>query len=206
VRSVAVRQLVWDMDGTLLDSGRVVPAAFAAAVRQLGGPVVAPVQVVACYSLGNSEVILAHLLGRPLGAGEIDEYYAQLGRMTVRPYPAVAEVIAALHARGHAVAVFTGASKRAADVLLASAGLAVDVLVGGDQVRPKPSADGLLRMAEFLGVAPPALTYIGDSPLDLRAARAAGSHSAAAAWGHQYDATEPADHTLTTPIEALGLI
>lgn len=44
---MATSELVWDMDGTLLDSTVVVPAAFVAAVRELGGPSVGPEQVVA---------------------------------------------------------------------------------------------------------------------------------------------------------------
>ena len=103
--------------------------------------------------------------------------------------------------------VFTGASSRAATILLRAAGIAVDVLVGGDEVtRPKPAADGLLLTARRLGVAPGDLAYIGDAPIDLRAATAAGGIGAAAAWGHQYERAEPADITLATPAEALALL
>ncbi|MFE3414894.1 HAD family hydrolase [Streptomyces mirabilis] len=83
-----------------------------------------------------------------------------------------------LRESGRPVAVFTGASSRAAAMLLRAAGLDIDVLIGGDHVqRPKPAGDGLLLAAEQLGVAPAALAYIGDSPLDLRAAATAGSRS-----------------------------
>jgi phosphoglycolate phosphatase-like HAD superfamily hydrolase len=92
-------------------------------------------------------------------------------------------------------------------MLLAAADIAVDVLVGGDEVsRPKPAADGLLLTARRLGVAPGDLAYIGDAPIDLRAATAAGGIGAAAAWGHQYERAEPADITLATPAEALALL
>ena len=50
------------------------------------------------------------------------------------------------------------------------------------------------------------MAYIGDAPNDLRAARAVGGLAAAAAWGHQYDAAEPADVTLAAPDEALQLV
>jgi phosphoglycolate phosphatase len=206
-RLVAIGQLVWDMDGTLLDSGVAVPAAFIAAVRQLGGPTVSAEQVVASYSRGTAEVILAHLLGRDLAADEADGYYAELSAASIEPYPGVADVLAALRARGHSVAVFTGASSRAAEMLLRSAGIGVDVLVGGDQIgHPKPAGDGLVVAARRLGIATADLAYIGDSPLDLRAAKAAGGYSAAAAWGHQYDAAEPADYRLAAPEEALRLV
>jgi HAD superfamily hydrolase (TIGR01509 family) len=195
------------MDGTLLDSSVVVPAAYVAAVRRLGGPEITPAQVVASYSVGPPEVLLAHLLGRKLAAGESEAYYDELSAVTARAYPGVEEVLAALRARGHRVAVFTGASSRAATMLLAAAGIAVDVLVGGEEVaRPKPAADGLLLTAGRLGIAPGDLAYIGDAPNDLRAATAAGGIGAAAAWGHQYQSAEPADVTLATPAEALALL
>lgn len=204
---MTVAELVWDMDGTLLDSTVVVPEAFARAVERLGGNPVSPAQAVAAYPLGTPEVILAHLVGRPLGPHETDLYYQELHGAQIAPYPGIVRVLAALRARGRAVAVFTGASTRGARMLLDAAGLTVDVLVGGDHVRrPKPAGDGVLLAAERLGVAPDAIAYIGDSPLDLRAAAAAGSVGAAAAWGHLYDAREPADRTLSEPEAALALL
>ncbi|MFG2731610.1 HAD family hydrolase [Streptomyces canus] len=204
---MTIRELVWDMDGTLLDSTVVVPGAFVAAVRELGGPSVGPEQVVASYSLGTPEVILAHLVGRELALDETEMYYRKLKGVEAAPYSGVAQVLDTLRESGRVVAVFTGASSRAAAMLLKAAGLRVDVLIGGDHVqRPKPAGDGLVLAAEHLGVAPADLAYIGDSPLDLRAAAAAGSRSAAAAWGHQYDGAEPSDVTLTRPEEALTLL
>ncbi len=121
-------QLVWDMDGTLLDSGVAVPAAFVAAVRRLGGPPASPAEVIARYSLGTPEVILADLVGRDVTAADADAYYRELaGSRTSSPTPAWPTVLAALRARGHPVAVFTGASSRAAAILLAIAGVDVDV-------------------------------------------------------------------------------
>ena len=177
-----VRQLVWDMDGTLLDSSAGVPAAYVAAVRRLGGPPTSPEQVVASYPLGPPEVLLAHLLGRDLAAGESEAYYDELASVAVRPYRGIADVLSALRARGHRLAVFTGASYRAAVMLLTAAGVTADILVGGDEVRrPKPASDGLLLAARRLGIVASAIAYIGDSPHDIGAARAAGSMSVAAA-------------------------
>jgi phosphoglycolate phosphatase len=201
------KAVAWDMDGTLVNSGVAVPAAYAAAVLRLGGPVVAADEVIAAYPLGPPEVILPHLTGRALTVAEMEAYYAELGHARVRPYPGVAGTLAVLRAAGRPIAVCTGASHRAATMLLAVAGLSADVLVGGDQVRhPKPAPDGLIRIAARLGIRPGELAYVGDSPGDLRAARAAGSHAAAAAWGHMYDPGEPADSVLARPGEALALL
>ena len=200
-------QLVWDMDGTLLDSGVVVPAAYVTTVRELGGPVVTPAEVVDRYWLGPAEAILTDILGHDVAAAAADVYYRELAAARIAPYPGVADVLAALRRHGHPVAVFTGASSRAAEILLAAAGLTADLVVGGDEVqRPKPSGDGLVLTASRLGVAASSLAYIGDAPNDLRAARAVGGLSAAAAWGHQYDPAEPADVTLTAPGAALDLL
>jgi len=204
---VTVEQLVWDMDGTLLDSTAAVPAALAAAVARLGGAPVTREQVVASYGRGTAETILAHLTGRAIGAAEAETYYRELADVRVAPYPGVREALDELRALGQAVAVFTGASCRAAQMLLTAAGLTVDVLVGGDEVAtPKPAGDGLLLVAERLGAEPGVLAYIGDSPLDLRAARAAGCRGVAAAWGHQYERAEPADYTLAAPGDVLRLL
>jgi HAD superfamily hydrolase (TIGR01509 family) len=204
---VAARAVVWDMDGTLLDSSVAVPAAFAAALARRGGPVVDAAQVIAAYPLGTAEVIMAHLAGRPVTDADMDEYYRDLRQSQVVAYAGVAEVLRSLRATGQPIAVFTGASRRAAGILLAAAGLAADVLIGGDQVRhPKPAADGLLLAAAEIGIPARDLAYIGDSPADIGAARAAGSHGAAAAWGHMYDAAVAADSVLSVPGQALSLL
>jgi HAD superfamily hydrolase (TIGR01509 family) len=195
------------MDGTLLDSGVAVPAAYVTAVLRLGGPAVTAADVVARYWRGIPELILADLLGRDLTAAEADVYYDELGQAEVAPYPDAPGVLAALRARGHPVAIFTGTSSRAATMLLAAAGLSADVVVGGDLVRrPKPAGDGLALVASRLGVPASGLAYIGDAPNDMRAARAVGGLAAAAAWGHQYDPGEPADVTLGAPGDALDLL
>jgi HAD superfamily hydrolase (TIGR01509 family) len=204
---VPVRALVWDMDGTLLDSSAVVTAAFATALARVGGPVVTAAEVISAYSLGPPEVILAHLAGRPLTTAETGEYYRELAGARVSAYPGIAGVLRALRERGQPVAVSTGASARAARILLAAGGLAADVLVGGDEVtRPKPAADGLLRTAALLGLPPRECAYIGDAPADMGAARAAGCLSAAAAWGHMFDPAQPCDSVLNTPADALLLV
>ena len=200
-------QLVWDMDGTLLDSRAVVPDAFIATVQELGGPRLSRPEVVDAYPLGVPEVILEHFVGHRLTGDEAEVYYGHLSRATIAPYEGVEGVLAELRTLGHTLVVFTGASTRAATMLLAAAAIEVDLLIGGDQIRqPKPAPDGLIAVAHRLGVETARLAYIGDAQIDLRAAKAAGARSVAAAWGHLYDPGEPADTTLATPGDARALI
>jgi HAD superfamily hydrolase (TIGR01509 family) len=200
-------QLVWDMDGTLLDTTAVVPDAFIATVRLLGGRWYSRREVVDAYRVGVPEQILAHLLQRPLTDGEAERYYGQLSQAVVAPYDGIAAVLDELRGLGHPIVVLTGASARAALILLSAASLAVDLLVGGDQIaHPKPAPDGLMAVAQRLGLETAGLAYIGDAPMDLLAARAAGARSVAAAWGHLYDPGEAADTTLDLPGEARSLL
>jgi phosphoglycolate phosphatase len=201
-----VDNAVWDMDGTLVDSTRAVPEAFVRAVAALHGPATTVDEVVTAYWRGTPEVILSFLVGRELAPAEYDLYYQQLEGVAVSAYPGILTTLATLRAKGQPVAVFTGASTRSAQILLAAAGINADIIIGGDQIpRPKPAADGMLLAAQRLDTRPDRLVLIGDSPLDLQAAKAAGSVSASAAWGHLYDPAEPADVTLSAPEQALAL-
>jgi pyrophosphatase PpaX len=63
-----------------------------------------------------------------------------------------------------------------------------ETLVGGDETeRHKPDPQPLLVAAERMGVAPEACAYVGDSPFDVRAARAAGMGALAVTWGRIHD-------------------
>jgi HAD superfamily hydrolase (TIGR01509 family) len=204
----AVRSVVWDMDGTLIDSSVAVPDAFVRTVDLLRGPPCDRSAVVAAYSLGPPEVILGHLLGRDLRPGEEELYYEQLVAVRVRPYPLIPEALAWSGRFGN-VAVFTGASTRAARLLLATAELIdlVQVIVGGDEIAaPKPAPDGVVEAARRLNVDPAHVAYVGDAPADLGAARAAGAVAAAATWGHLYDPEAECDVRLATPMDVRTLL
>lgn len=200
--------LVWDMDGTLIDSTRQVPAAFVATIEDVEGLLVEPDTVVQAYNVGPPEAILKHLLGRELNDSEAEAYYNHLKKATVEPYPGVRDALASLH-KEVPVAVFTGASVRSAEILLASAGLSdlVPCIVGGDEVaQPKPAPDGIFEACRRLQCHPGRTAYIGDSPADLAAARRASAVAVAARWGHLYDPSAPADVSLAHPSDALSLL
>jgi len=202
--------IIFDMDGTLLDSVDAVPGAYVAAVMEVQRQSIDPQEVIANYPLGPTATILSALLGRESTLADLDVYHRCLKRnlKRVRPYPGIEEAVAELASR-LPIAVFTGADRKAAQLLLDHTGLleALTLVVGGDEVaRPKPAPDGILLTCRRLGVQPGAAAYVGDAPSDLLAARAAGVVAIAAAWGHQFDPTVPADEVAASPQDLLATL
>ena len=74
--------------------------------------------------------------------------------------------------------------------------------------RHKPQPDPVLHALELLGAAPAEAAYVGDSPFDVGAGRAAGVFTVAVAWGniHAVEALAEADALVETPEELLDVL
>jgi HAD superfamily hydrolase (TIGR01549 family) len=207
---MALAAVIWDMDGTLFDSSSVVPGAFIAALRESGTGEISAEQVIAAYGLGPPAAMLAHFLGRPATDAEVDRYHRELeaaARATAL-YPGIVDVLEAIQPAVK-LGVFTGASHRAAGILLAATGLSqfFDEVVGGDEVsHAKPAPDGVLEACRRLHVHPTESAYVGDAAVDLEAARRAGVLAVGAAWGHMYSADSSADVVARSPAEVVAII
>ncbi|GAA3797879.1 HAD family hydrolase [Streptomyces coacervatus] len=202
-----VSAVVWDMDGTLIDSASVVPDSFCQTVEELGGRTRSRAEIVALYSLGPPRAMLSELLNRPCSDADVDLYHDILARRAtaVSACDGIKAVLDQLQATVP-MAVFTGASRQAAEILLSAAGLLgyFAVLVAGDQVaNPKPDPQGILKACSLVPAEPRRSIYVGDAPTDLEAARRAGAVGAAAGWGHLYDPSALADLHLRRPADLL---
>lgn len=121
----------------------------------------------------------------------------------VRPFPGVSEVVAEYRARGVPLAVVTSKGRTMAHRTMALCGFgAFDSVVTADDVtrgKPHPEPVEMALGALALG-RPERVVFVGDSPWDLQAGRAAGTRTAAVTWG-PYDpahlAAESPDFTLT---------
>jgi HAD superfamily hydrolase (TIGR01549 family) len=213
-RSGGLQAVVFDMDGTLIDTSRAVPPAFSEAIREMGGPTLSQDEVIESYVLGPPAAIMEHFLGRPVTRQELDAYHDRLAaearRHGLRPYPGIVEVLDALGGVG--LGVFTNADRGNTRVLLGAAGIAdrFAAVVGADEVAPrfKPNPDGLLLACERLGAEATRAAYVGDGPLDGETARRAGALAVAAGWGHQLEDASSFELVVDTPAElpaALGL-
>ena len=205
-----MRAVIFDMDGTLLDSFDAIADAYGTTVDRLGGGTRPREEIVAAFALGPPGRILTHLLSRPVNTDEIDTYHAELSARALRValYPHVAGVVETLSARVP-LAVFSGASTLSCEILLGATGMRSQfgVVLGSDLVEcPKPAPDGIELTCARLGVPPASAAYVGDSPDDVTAARRAGVLAIAAGWGELFDSDCPADVVVRVPEELLDLV
>jgi HAD superfamily hydrolase (TIGR01509 family) len=187
-----LQAVVFDMDGTLVESTECVVRAYQAAVAGAGLPVPTQQSIIDAYPLGPPQVILTHLLGRPATLDDQRSYLKgiQDACHRARVYDGIQTTLTILSRNGCRLGVFTGASSAVAQTLLGSADLLhqFDEVVGGDEVaHPKPDPEGIVVTLARLNVEPEFAAYVGDSPIDLRAATAAGTLAVGAGWGHLYE-------------------
>ncbi|MFO0816144.1 MAG: HAD-IA family hydrolase [Gemmatales bacterium] len=199
------RLLLLDLDGTLIDTLSFIIHCFQQSVTPLTRRVPSQEEIVATF--GPAEVdCIARLLRRydsegllhqPLNMQQVYQaadcfhamYAAGYHEGKVLPYPHIVETIHAARKWGWATAVFTGKGRTSTDETLAHLGLTAsfDAIITSDDIaHPKPAPDGVLLACEQTGVAPAQTYFVGDSPTDIHAGKAAGAHSVAAMWGAIY--------------------
>ncbi|MGV2984573.1 HAD family hydrolase [Microbacterium sp. AGC85] len=174
--------VLWDMDGTIVDTERHW---IAAAERMLADAGIAAPQNALDRLVGLALPDGARVIRELGGSGSGDallEHWIELATAHTRREgitwrPGARNLLAALGATGVPLALVTMSYRDYADEILAALPPGTfDITVTGDEVsRGKPSPDAYLRAAELLGVDPADCVAIEDSPVGLAAARAAGA-------------------------------
>jgi phosphoglycolate phosphatase len=176
--------LVFDLDGTLVDSAPDLRAALNEMLRERGRPPLSLPQVKRMIGDGAAALVARALAASgsdPADAASalarfIELYEAEAVRLT-RPYPAVPETLAALRRCGYRMAICTNKPQHATIAVLEGLGLLAlfDGIAGGDRfaVR-KPDPGHLLGLVGAVGARAEAAAMIGDSEIDAAAARSAG--------------------------------
>lgn len=178
------RAVVFDLDGTLVDTLPDLHEALVRALADEGLPAVPPRVVRASLHGGletSAAAALAWLRVLPDGhGGLIDAYrrhYDAIAGASSRVYDGVVEMLTALRGAGTALAVCTNKTSGAAAELLCGLGLMdfFNAVVGGDTcARRKPDPMPLRWAIRRLGLSAESVLFVGDSIVDYQCARAAG--------------------------------
>lgn len=174
--------VVFDLDGTLVDSAPDVQAALNRVLEMRGHPPFSLERVRGF--IGNGVTLLLHRSMEAVGAPEAefegwrDDYLGQYGDAVcdlTRPYPGMVEALDRLVRDGYRLGICTNKPQQLTDDLLAALGLAdrFGAVLGGDAgFGLKPAPQGLAEVVRRLGEGPAVM--VGDSLADAGAARAAG--------------------------------
>ena len=182
IDSDEIQAVLFDMDGTLVDSDRAVERAWMAWAREFGTDGRAAYEL-AHGSPSESTVrkLLPHLSEadiRGASARQLELQYEDLSDVVATPGSAA--LIEILDRRGLPWAVVTSADARLAKARLKTAGITPPILITSDDVPAgKPDPAGYALAAKLLGVLPENCLVVEDAAVGIQAARAAGAHTAA---------------------------
>jgi len=219
VRWSHLRAVLFDLDGTLIDSAADLGRA-ANAMRIARGLAPLPLAQYRPHGGSGARGMLGQAFGVVPGQADYDalrheflDRYEGLMYDSTQPFAGVEVELAGLAAGGLAWGVVTNKAERFALPLVAALRLAAATVVGGDTTgHTKPHPAPLLEAARRLGVPPEACLYVGDDERDILAGRAAGMATAVAAWGYLGPQAEHrgwgADIELAAPgdlLKSLGL-
>jgi phosphoglycolate phosphatase len=207
---VSYKLVIFDWDGTLMDSTGVIAASLQSACRDIG--IAVPAESDARFVIGLGLADTFNHVAPGLdddGKRRLSDRYRHhfLARENEMPlYDGVREMLADLHGRGKRLAVATGKARRGLDRVLDSTGLRdwFEATRCADEGFGKPHPDMLLMLMDMTGVEPRHALMVGDTTHDLELAANAGVDAVAVSYG-AHDAkllgTRPAKARCSTVAE-----
>jgi pyrophosphatase PpaX len=206
--------VLFDLDGTVVDSGAIILASMRHATREVLGRDYSDAELMQAVGGPGLEAQM-HALSPEHADRLVDVYRAHNIPLhdELEACVGMEDALARLHDEGRRLGVVTAKRHDTAELALRIVPIAhlFDAVVGGDETeRHKPDPQPLLLGAERLGADPATTAYVGDSPFDVRAAKAAGMFAVAVTWGRIHDrsrlAAEEPDAIVDTAEELLAVL
>lgn len=178
------KAVVFDLDGTLVDSLPDIIASFQYGLTHCGLPAVEDAEVRLLIGKPLQEMYACYA---PTRVDELcavyREHYGRNCTVSTRPFPGAVEVLETLRARGYKLAVATTKRTDMARHVVAALGLNghLDYVQGTDGFPHKPAPDVIFRALDALQAE--GLWMVGDTTHDLHAGRAAGLKTYGVTWG-----------------------
>lgn len=183
--------VLFDLDGTVVDSGAIILASMRHATREVLGREYGDEELLASVGGPGLEAQMAAFA--PDRIDELVRVYRAHNEPLHEELEAcagMADVLVRLKEEGRRLGIVTAKRRSTVELAFAQVPLAhlFETVVGGDETeRHKPDPEPLLLAAERMGADPAASAYVGDSPYDIRAAKAAGMHAIGVSWGRIHD-------------------
>jgi phosphoglycolate phosphatase len=189
---LTLQLLIFDLDGTLIDSSRDLAIATNAMLRHLGRPEVDE-KTVNSYVGDGAQVLVRRALGSdapdwefPTAYDFFIRYYRAHSLENTRLYPGISEALDALKQNGNTLAVLTNKPVKISRDILAGLNVAGKFfqIYGGDSFpAKKPDPVGIKTLMNETGCSREETTMIGDTSVDIKTARAAGVRACGVWWG-----------------------
>lgn len=209
------RLVVFDLDGTLIDSSRDLATGVNRALRRVAPQAPAlPEDVVRSFIGSGARVLITRSLAQAGLTHPVDEVlpvfleeYSRCLLDQTRLYPGTEEALDGLGDR--TLAVLTNKPGDMSRAILAGLGVGqrfFRIYGAGDVETRKPDPGGLRRIASEAGVEPGASVMVGDSAIDIRTGRAAGTLTVGVTYGFDADSfrEDPPDLLVSRLTELAG--
>jgi pyrophosphatase PpaX len=183
----AFRAVVFDLDGTIVDSVELIVQSFQHAAREVLGREMSRDDSIANVGRPLREQMV---MISPEHADELVAVYREWNHREhdrmLKLYDGILQLLHSLQASGVKLGLVTSKSRYTTQMAFDLTGIECyfDVSICADESpRNKPSPDPILLCLERLGVDPAEAAYVGDAPADIQAALAAGVHAVGVTWG-----------------------
>jgi len=204
--------VLFDLDGTVIDSGAIILASMRHAAETVVGGTWSDQQLM--HAVGGPGLEAQMVALDPMRVDELVRVYRAHNEPlheTLECCVGMEDALNELRGRGHRLGIVT--AKRRVTVDLAFARLPIEHLfetvVGGDETEHhKPHPAPLQLALERLGARPEDAAYVGDSPFDMQSAKAAGVYAIGVSWGRIHGAEKlgDADVVIHSAGELLDLV
>ncbi len=209
--------VIFDLDGTLIDSKLDLAHAVNAARGHMGLPPLEH-ETVSSYVGNGAPVLIRRALGAEASDGDVQHalefflaYYHEHKLDYTRLYPGVRESLDRLHEAGLPMAVLTNKPVRVSQAIIDGLGLGghfFRVYGGNSFEQKKPNPVGVDKLMEEARAARAHTLMVGDSAVDVRTARNAGVRCAGVTYGFQPEtlAEEPPDFVMDRMEQVVDLV